>query len=75
MRRKTRSDQSALPNSFKWGNIWAFQIAQSLNERCFEWLARIAKDNTASPLEILSRNRDLWMKFDLAPAPARPAIQ
>jgi hypothetical protein len=64
MRRKTRSDQSALPSSYMWGNIRTFQIAQGLNERCFEWLARIARADTPSPLEILSRNRDLWMKFD-----------
>ena len=64
MRRKTRSDQSVLSNSFTWGNTRTFQIAQGLNERCFEWLARIARADTASPLEILSRNRDLWMKFD-----------
>jgi|HubBroStandDraft_1064217.scaffolds.fasta_scaffold04678_5 hypothetical protein len=65
MRRRTGSDQSALPTSYTWGNTRSFQIAQGLNERCFEWLARIARADTASPLEILSRNRDLWMKFDL----------
>jgi hypothetical protein len=64
MSRNTASDQSALPSSFMWGNIRTFQIAQSLNERCFEWLARIARADTASTLEILSRNRDLWIKFD-----------
>jgi hypothetical protein len=55
---------AALPSSYMWGNARTFQIAQSLNERCLEWLARIARADTASPLEILSRNRDLWMKFD-----------
>jgi hypothetical protein len=65
MGRKTESDQSALPSSYMWGNIRTLQIAQSLNERCFEWLARIARADTASSLEIISRNRDLWMKFDL----------
>ncbi len=64
MRRKTASDQSPLPTSYRWGNIRTFQIAQDLNERCFEWLARIARADTTSPLEILSRNRDLWMMFD-----------
>jgi hypothetical protein len=64
MRRKSGFDQSALPRSYMWGNIRTLQIAQGLNERCFEWLARIARADTASSLEILSRNRDLWMKFD-----------
>jgi hypothetical protein len=64
MRRKSGADQSALPTSYMWGNIRTFQIAQGLNERCLEWLARIARADTESPLEILSSNRDLWMKVD-----------
>src|SRR5882757_5273556 len=63
MRRKgTRLDPLAVP-SYHWVNTRSFEIAQRLNERCLEWLARVARADATAPFDSLRRNRDLWMRF------------
>jgi hypothetical protein len=64
MRRKgTRLDPIAVLPPYHWANARSFEIARRLNERCLEWLARVASADATAPFDILRRNRDLWMRF------------
>jgi hypothetical protein len=64
MRRSTESDRNRRQQAYCWGSARSFEIARSLNERCLQWLADVAKAEAAPALEMFRRNRDLWMMFD-----------
>ncbi len=49
---------------YAWGNNRSMAIARRLNERCLQWLARIAATEEGLSLDMFRRNRDLWLKFD-----------
>jgi hypothetical protein len=52
------------PIPVRWGSARSIEIAQSLNERCLQWLAHAAKSESAAALDMLRCNLDLWMAFD-----------
>ncbi len=64
MRRRNGSIQIARRQAYRWGSARSFEIAQSLNERCLQWLARAAKTDAAPALDMFRRNLDLWTNFD-----------
>ncbi len=64
MRRRNGSDQSPRLPTCRWGSARSFEIAQSLNERCIQWLAGAAKTGAAPVLDMFRLNLDLWMMFD-----------
>jgi hypothetical protein len=64
MRRRNGSDHVPRRQVYRWGSARSFEIAQSLNERCLQWLAGAAKTDPAPALDMFRRNLDLWMVFD-----------
>jgi hypothetical protein len=64
MRRRNGSGQITWGQAHRWGSARSFEIAQSLNERCLQWLASAAKSDPAPALDMFRRNLDLWIMFD-----------
>jgi hypothetical protein len=64
VRRRNGSNQIPRRQAYRWASARSVEIARSLNERCLQWLAGVAKTDTAPALDMFRRNQNLWMMFD-----------
>lgn len=65
MRQKLNNNAAIGLQPYEWGSMRSLEVARRLNLRCLELLARFARaDHASCGLEIASRHRDLWNKFD-----------